>query len=87
VKKIFLTDNADSIADSNSEYPGLQGCMNAVSGNLNNFSRKLEEINPDISSTKSRILRRIEELLQYAHPESNGFYHSKSLAEVTRLNN
>ena len=48
MKKIFLTDNADSIADSNSEYPGLQGCMNAVSGNLNNISKKLEEFNPDI---------------------------------------
>ena len=52
MRKIFLTDNADSIADSNSEYPGLQGCMNAVSGNLNDFSKKLEEFNPDIMQYK-----------------------------------
>jgi len=52
VIKMFLTDNADSIADSNSEYPGLQGCMNVVSVNLNNFSKKLEEFNPDIMQYK-----------------------------------
>lgn len=41
----------------------------------------------DKSSTNSQILRRIEGLLQYAHPESNGFYNSRGLAEVQGLNN
>ena len=39
----------------------------------------------DKSSTNSQILRRIESLLQYTHPESNGFYSSRGLAEVPGL--
>ena len=39
----------------------------------------------DKSSTNSQILRRIESLLQHTHPESNGFYGSRDLAEVPGL--
>ena len=41
----------------------------------------------DKQSTNSQVLRRIEELLKYTHPESNGFYRSQGLAEVPNLSN
>lgn len=143
MKKIFLIDNVDSIADFFSDFLGLKGYKIAVSGNVEDFSKRLDSFNPDLvifdtdmprsesykfavlrssntkliskptllltgfvneakitgfddlknydfidkSSTNSQILRRIEDLLQYTHPESNGFYGSRGLAEVPSLNN
>lgn len=39
----------------------------------------------DKSSTKSQVLGMVESILQYTHPESNGFYRSRVLAEVPGL--
>jgi len=141
MKKIFLIDNVDSIADFYTDFLGLKGYKIAVSVNVEDFSERLDSFDPDLvifdtdmprsesykfatlkssnnrlnskpallltgfineakikgfeemknyefidkSSTNSQILRRIESLLQHTHPESNGFYSSRGLAEVPSL--
>ena len=39
------------------------------------------------SGTNSQILRKIENLMEHSHPESNTSYNSRNPAEVTSLNN
>ncbi len=141
MKKIFLIDNVDSIAEFYTDFLGLKGYKMAVSVNVEEFSERLDSFDPDLvifdtdmprsesykfatlkssnpglkykptllltgfvneakikgfeqienyefldkRSTNSQILRRIESLLQHTHPESNGFYRSKDLAEVPGL--
>ena len=143
MKKIFLIDNADSIAEFFTDFLSLKGYKIEVSENVEDFSKRLDYFDPDLvifdtdmprsesykfttlksknprirykpallltgfvneakikgfeeienyefmdkSSTNSQILRRIESLLKYTHPESNGFYRSRGLAEVPGLSN
>ena len=143
MKKIFLIDNVSSITDFYTDFLSLKGYKIAVSANVDDFSERMKDFDPDLvifdtdmprseaykfavlkssdaglkykpallltgfvneaklkgfenmenyefldkQSTNSQVLRRIEDLLQYTHPESNGFYHSQGLAEVPNLSN
>ena len=48
MKKIFLIDNSDSIADFYRDFLGLKGYKIAVSVNVKDFSERLDSFDPDL---------------------------------------